>query len=85
MAYLRVRELAEERGFNITTLSRKAELAYTTTHNLWHGNAAQLNIRTLERVARALDVRVGDLFGEESERDTQEQSGNKYSPALLAA
>ncbi len=83
MTYLRVRELAEAQGLNITTLSRRAELAYSTTHSLWHGDIAQLNIKTLERVARALGVRVGDLFGEKPE--PTEQSGNKYRPALAAA
>ena len=63
MTYLRVRELAEQQGLNITTLSRKAELAYTTTHALWHGEVSQLNLKTLDRVAVALGVRVSDLFG----------------------
>ena len=68
---------------NITTLSRRAELAYSTAHTLWHGDIAQLNIKTLERVARALGVRVGDLFGEKPEQP--EQPGNKGRPALAAA
>ena len=65
MTYLRVRELAEQQGLNITTLSRKAELAYSTTHALWHGEVSQLNLKTLDRVAVALGVRVSDLFGGE--------------------
>ncbi len=85
MTYLRVRELAEAQGLNITTLSRRAELAYTTTHNLWHGDVAQLNIKTLDRVARALGVRVSDLFGGDPEGEIPGQPANKYSPALLAA
>ncbi len=63
MTYLRVRELAEQKGLNITTLSRKAELAYTSAHALWHGDVTQVNVKTLDRVARALGVRVSDLFG----------------------
>ena len=82
MTYLRVRELAEERGLNITTLSRKAELAYSTAHSLWHGDVAQLNIKTLDRVARALGVRVSDLFGEGSKPEDREELD---SPALAAA
>ncbi len=65
MTYLRIRELAEGQGLNITTLGRRAELAYSTAHALWHGDVAQLNIKTLDRVARALGVRVADLFGGE--------------------
>src|SRR4051794_13105147 len=65
--YLRVRELGEQQGLNITTLSRKAELAYSTTHALWRGDVAQLNIKTLERLAQALHVHVSDLFGDTEE------------------
>lgn len=82
MTHLRVRELAEERGLNITTLSRRAELAYTTTHALWHGTPQQLNLRTLDRLARALGVSVRDLFGGEPE--DMDESGNSR-PVLLAA
>ena len=67
MTYLRIRELAEQQGLNITLLSRKAELAYTTAHGLWHGNVTQLNIKTLDRVAHALGVQVSDLFGDTEE------------------
>ncbi|HEU4325493.1 MAG TPA: helix-turn-helix transcriptional regulator [Roseiflexaceae bacterium] len=81
MTHLRIRELAEAQGLNITTLSRKAELAYSTTHDLWHGQIKQLNIKTLDRVARALGVRVSDLFGGEPE---VEALGNSL-PMLLAA
>lgn len=62
MTTLRIRELAEARGLNITTLSRQAQLAYTTTHALWHGTASQFSMKTLERIACALDVCVADLF-----------------------
>jgi len=67
MTYLRVRELAEAQGLNITTFARKAKLAYTTAFDLWHGNVRQLNMKTLDRAAHALGVRVSDLFGGEPE------------------
>ena len=60
---LRIKELAQERNMNITVLARKAEIAYTTAHNLWHDTVEQLNRRTLDRVALALGVNVSDLFG----------------------
>jgi DNA-binding Xre family transcriptional regulator len=69
MTYLRVRELAEAKGMNITDLSRKALISYTTAHSLWHDRTDQLNRKTLDRVARALNVRVSDLFGGEPEAD----------------
>jgi transcriptional regulator with XRE-family HTH domain len=79
--YLRVRELSEQQGLNITTLGRRAELAYGTAHALWHGSQQQLNIRTLDRVARALRVTVSDLFG-----DTEEDADDvaAYDAAMAA-
>lgn len=63
MTRLLVRELAELRGFNITTLARKANLAYTTTHMLWHDTAKVWSRESLDRIALALGVRVSDLLG----------------------
>ena len=62
MTTLRVRELAQEQGWNITKLSRKAEITYPTAMSLWHDEAQLLSRKTLNRVALALGVRVADLF-----------------------
>ena len=62
MTRLRIRDLAQAQGLNITTLARKSNLSYTTAHALWHDKTDQLNRRTLDRMALALGVRVGDLF-----------------------
>jgi DNA-binding Xre family transcriptional regulator len=81
MTYLRVKELAEEQGMNISDLARKSSISYTTVHNMWHDRIYQLNRRNLDRVALALGVRVSDLFGGEPER---EERGNSV-PLRLAA
>jgi DNA-binding Xre family transcriptional regulator len=62
MARLKVRELAEAQGLNITTLARKAELSYRPAWMIWHDRVSQLDFRTLDRLAKALGVNVGDLF-----------------------
>lgn len=83
MTYLRVKELGEQQGLNITTLSRKAELAYSSAHSIWHGDVTQINIKTLDRIARALGVQVSDLFGdtEEDEDDTRAYDAAKAHQA----
>jgi DNA-binding Xre family transcriptional regulator len=73
MTNLRVKELAEARGFNILTLSRAAQLSYTSVHGLWHAKADQYNRKTLDRVAATLGVRVSDLFAGDPE-DTRDFS-----------
>lgn len=65
MTRLLVRDLAEARNLNITTLARKANLAYTTTHMLWHDTAKVWSRDSLDRIALALGVCVADLFGGE--------------------
>ncbi len=63
MTHLRVRELAEAQGLNISQLARKANIAYTSAHALWHDTITQLDRRTLDRIALVLGVTVNDLFG----------------------
>lgn len=72
MGFLRIKALAEEQGLNITTLSRKAEIAYGTAHALWHDRVDQLNKKTLIRVARALGVKVSDLFEADADKEPVE-------------
>lgn len=62
--FLRIQEIAKQQGLNITTLSRKAEIAYGTAYALWNDRAEQYSQKTLVRIARALGVEVSDLFAE---------------------
>ena len=87
MTYLRVKELAEAQGLNILTLSRRAQLSYTTVQGLWHDKADQYNRKTLDRIAATLGVRVPDLFGGEpvDTRVSKEGEPGQWEPALLDA
>lgn len=80
MTRLLVRDLAEQRGFNITTLARKTQLAYTTVHALWHDSAKVWDRRSLDRIALVLGVRVGELFTGEPENTL-----GQWVPELIAA
>jgi transcriptional regulator with XRE-family HTH domain len=82
VTYLRVKELAERQGLNITTLSFKSRLAYSTVFDFWHDKPLQLNRRTLDRLALALDVTVAELFGGEP---AGEKSPGNRRPALCIA
>lgn len=81
MTHLRIKELAEAKGLNITTLARKALLSYSSAHALWHGRVAQYDRKTLDRVAIVLEVRVPDLFAGEPEWVEPGQ----WVPELMAA
>lgn len=82
MTVVRVRELAEAQGFNILSLSQRAQLSYTTVHGLWHGKSDQYNRKTLDRIAVTLGVSVSDLFSGQPE-DTREKSPGPLALALL--
>lgn len=79
--YLRVKEIAQAQGLNITTFSRKARLTYSQAHKIWHGRVSQLDLNTLDRCAAALDVSVSDLFGGKPEVDLS----GPVMPALMPA
>lgn len=69
MVRLRIRELAEQRGLNITELSRQARIGYSTAHALWHDKPENLNRTVLGKIAKVLKVQVRDLFAAEDDSD----------------
>ncbi len=74
MTTLRVKELAETRGWNISQLARKAKITYPTALGLWHDKAEQFQRKTLDRVAVALGVTVSDLFAGQPDPSSVEDS-----------
>jgi len=59
---LTVREIAEQKGFNISTLSRKADVGLSTVRRLWHDPYRHVDFYVLERLAKALEVPVTALI-----------------------
>lgn len=58
----KVREIAEQKGFNISTLSRKADVGLSTVRRLWHDPNRNVDFFVLERLAKALEVPVTALM-----------------------
>lgn len=69
MLRLKIREVAEAKGHNMSSLSRSANLAFTTVKRIWYDPYAGVNTQTLERIAAALGVSVSDLFDEIPDED----------------
>ena len=59
---LKVREIAEQKGYNISTLSRKSDVGLSTVRRLWHDPYRHVDFYVLERLAKALDVPVTALI-----------------------
>jgi DNA-binding Xre family transcriptional regulator len=53
---LKVREIAQEKGYNISTLSRKANVGLSTVRRLWRDPYRHVDFYVLERIAKALEV-----------------------------
>ncbi|MFL5692130.1 MAG: helix-turn-helix domain-containing protein [Ktedonobacteraceae bacterium] len=61
MARLRIKEVAEERGYTMSSLSRKADISLRNVRRLWRNPETVTTTDTLEKLARALEVNIGDL------------------------
>jgi transcriptional regulator with XRE-family HTH domain len=66
----RVRALRQERGLTLKELGREAELSHPFLSQLERG-LARPSVASVERIARALDVRVGTLWSEAAPRRPQ--------------
>ena len=62
MLRLRVKEVAEEKGFNMAQLSRKADIDLRTLRRIYRNPTAEVSTATLNRIADALGVKVTDLL-----------------------
>ena len=59
---LRVKEIAEQQGYNISSLSRKSDVSQNTIRRLWHDPYRHVDISVLERISKALGVPTGSLL-----------------------
>lgn len=59
---LRVREIAEEKGYNAARLGRKANLSNAAIYGIWNGTTIDPGIRTLARLAVVLGVDTSELY-----------------------
>ncbi|MFL5658857.1 MAG: helix-turn-helix domain-containing protein [Ktedonobacteraceae bacterium] len=62
MYRLKVKEVAQAQGYNISTLSRKADVPLITVRRLWNNPRYRIRLDTLERIADTLGVGVSDLI-----------------------
>jgi DNA-binding Xre family transcriptional regulator len=70
MVRLRIREVAEQKGMSMSKLSRIADVNYKTIQHVWRDPYQGINTKTLERIAKALEVSTGELI--EDVPDSQE-------------
>lgn len=64
MIRLRVREVAESKGVNMSQLARRADIGFSTVKRMWKDPFKRTNTELLEKIAKALGVSAHDLFEE---------------------
>ncbi|MFL5661311.1 MAG: helix-turn-helix domain-containing protein [Ktedonobacteraceae bacterium] len=64
MLRLKVKEIAESKGYNMSTLSRASDISFTTIKRLWTKPYSGANIITLNKIANTLNVSISDLTEE---------------------
>ncbi len=62
MLRLRVKEIAEERGYNMSSLSRASDVSFTTIKRYFRKPYSYATTDTLEKIALTLGVEIGDLI-----------------------
>jgi len=73
---LRVKEVAEEKGVNMSVLSHKTYIAISTVRAIFRDPYRSITIETLQRIANALEVSIFDLLEEvpDDPADTEKPS-----------
>jgi lambda repressor-like predicted transcriptional regulator len=71
MIRLKIKEVAQEKGVSMRRLSIEGHLAYKTVQNVWRNPYHEITMATLEKIAKFLGVRVGDLYEEVDDVEVQ--------------
>jgi transcriptional regulator with XRE-family HTH domain len=62
MYRLKVREVAESKGYNQSSLSRATDISFTTIRKIWRNPYYEINIVTLHKIAQVLKVPTNELI-----------------------
>ncbi len=65
MVRLKIKEVAQEKGISMAKLSRMADISYNTAQAISHNPHHDISLYVLDRIAKALGVKVSDLIEED--------------------
>jgi len=67
MAKLQVKEVAERRGINQSQLQIKSGVTLPLLSRYWKNRTDSVNLEAIEKIAKALGVKPGDLIVSDEE------------------
>jgi transcriptional regulator with XRE-family HTH domain len=62
MFKLKIKEVAESKGYNMSTLSREADVPFNTVRRAWKNPQYEIKLATLNRIAKTLGVTTAELI-----------------------
>ena len=62
MIRLKIREVAQQKGFSMSRLSRESNMAYKTVQTIWRDPYHEVTTTTLNKLARTLGVDPSQLI-----------------------
>jgi DNA-binding Xre family transcriptional regulator len=62
MIRLKIREIAQQKGFSMSRLSRESNMAYKTIQTIWRDPYHEVTTTTLNKLARTLGVDPSELI-----------------------
>ncbi len=62
MFRLRIKEIAESKGYNMSTLSRESNVPFITIKRAWKNPYYEIKLATLSKLAQTLGVATSDLI-----------------------
>jgi DNA-binding Xre family transcriptional regulator len=65
----RVKDIAEPQRWNPHSLADATGLAYNTVWGIWNNRARRADLDTLDKIARTLQVKAGELIEEVGEAE----------------
>jgi transcriptional regulator with XRE-family HTH domain len=67
MVQMRLKEVLQEKNISMSKLSRMSDISFSTISRIINDKNYSPTLTTLERIARALDISISDLY-EETEK-----------------
>ncbi len=62
MFRLRIKEVAELKGYNMSTLSRESDVPFNTIRRAWKNPQYEIKLATLHKIAQTLGVSTSELI-----------------------
>ncbi len=62
MIRLKIKEVAQQKGFSMSRLSRESNMAYKTIQTIWRDPYHEVTTTTLNKLARTLRVDPSELI-----------------------